>query len=490
MTITARVVLAIAFASLAATAALLFFAEQAQREAIEARVADAVIVGMSSGGREQCELDPTRFVARSARGQRAERTRSRGRVRFSPLVGARFAVYSHEGASLSGAPSLDAATLAAFDTRAVVALPSREGLERYLVHMPWEEGPCAIVGVERTLPEETTDVRRRGLWLSAIVLAVASLAAVTALRTPLRRLRALTDAAKALGRSGFRDREALDRASPRGASETDEVGALARSLRDAVDRIASDAERLSARDEALTEYVVHTTHDLMTPVTVLTGHLAEVEDDLTAGRALDPKTVSRAIGEAHYLATLIANLGVVARLDRPDAIVQTRELDLRDVIERVVARHEPLARARGLSLEHAVPDAPCRIEGDDLLLERALGNLVHNAIRHHRAQGEGEGHVALVLSGGGGLGERGEGALRVQVIDDGAGLDDATLARLRASAAGESPAESEDAVRTRRHGFGMDVVRRVAALHGMDLHIERAEEGGLSVTLSRPAARA
>jgi signal transduction histidine kinase len=480
-----RVVLAIAIATIAASGSLLLFAEQAQREAFETRVADAVTLAMTSGAREQCEADPARFVdrssARAERGPRRGRGSRRAAARMAPIVGARFAVFDAEGVSASGAPTLDRAQLDRLSRDTVVSLPAQNGLARFLVHMPWDEGPCAIIGVARPISPDMTTGRRRGLFFALAVLLVAVGAAVLALRSPLSRLRTLTDAARALGRSGFSDRSALDRAAPRASSgdvpPRDEIGALAASLRDAVDRIAEDASRLSARDTALTEYVVHTTHDLMTPVTVLTGHLAELEEDLAKGSAVERRTVERAIGEAHYLATLVANLGVVARLDRPDPIVQRRAIDLRDVVERVAARHEPLARAKGLALEHAVPDDPCPFEGDDLLLERALGNLVHNAIRHHRVSESGEGHVALVLSVA-------RGEVSVRVVDDGAGLDDASLRALSATAHGE--ASDADPSRTRKHGFGMDVVRRVASLHGLTLAVERAESGGLSVTLSGP----
>jgi signal transduction histidine kinase len=477
MTITTRVVLAIAIATIAAVVAIFTLTEQQQEEAIAGRVAEAVTAAMEAGGRERCEADPQRFVARSEARAAPRRERRLPRDgRFAPLVGARFAVFAADGASAGPLPSLDAAMLARLDAEHVVALPAASGgPARFLVRMPWDEGPCAIVGVERPGTPDVVAARRRGLVLSLVVLAVASLAAVLALRSPLSRLRALTEAAGSLARSGFRDRGALDRATTSPASK-DEVGALGASLREAVDRIAEDATRLAARDAALTEYVAHTTHDLMTPVTVLTGHLAELEDDLARGKSVDRRTVERAIGEAHYLATLVANLGVVARLDRPDPIVQKRALDLREVLERVAARHEPLARAKGLSLEHAVPDDAVPFEGDDLLLERALGNLVHNAIRHHRSRDGAEGHVALVLSKG--TAERGPS---LRVLDDGAGLDDATLRALA------TDAPSDDAARTRSHGFGMDVVRRVAALHGLAVVVERAEEGGLSVTLARPA---
>jgi signal transduction histidine kinase len=481
-----RVVLAIAIATIAASGSLLLFAEQVQRETLETRVADAVTLAMTTGAREQCEADPTRFVERSS--ARAERAQRRGRgsrraaARMAPIVGARFAVFDAEGTSASGAPPLDRALLDRLSRDTVVSLPEQNGLARFLVQMPWDDGPCTIVGVERPISPDMTTGRRRGLFFALAVLLVAAGAAVLALRSPLSRLRTLTEAARALGRSGFRDRSALDRATPRASSREvpprDEIGALAASLRDAVDRIAEDAARLSARDAALTEYVVHTTHDLMTPVTVLTGHLAELEEDLAQGKAIERRTVERAIGEAHYLATLVANLGVVARLDRPDPIVQRRTIDLREVVERVAARHEPLARTKGLVLEHAVPDDPCPFEGDDLLLERALGHLVHNAIRHHRAADGTEGHVALVLSVT-------RGALSIRVVDDGAGLDEASLRTLVASARGE--VGDADASRTRKHGFGMDVVRRVASLHGLELVVERAESGGLSVTLSSPA---
>lgn len=469
MSVTLRVVLAIAVATIAASAALLFLADQAQREGVEARVADVVVSAMAAGGRERCEADPSRFVARSE-ARASERRRHGGRdPRFAPIVGARFAVFGIDGTSASGAPGLAPEMLASLDRDVVVSLPEQAGRMRLLVRMPWDEGPCAIIGVERPSPPDPALARRRGFFLSLVVLAVASFAAVLALRSPLARLRALTDAATALGRSGFRDRAALDQATT-GPRAQDEIGALGASLRDAVDRIAEDAARLSARDTALTEYVAHTTHDLMTPVTVLTGHLSELEEDLAQRRAVDARTIERAIGEAHYLATLVANLGIVARLDRPDPIVQKRAIDLRDVIARVAARHEPLARARGLSLEHAVPDGPVRFEGDDLLLERALGNLVHNAIRHHRAREGGEGHVALTLTG----------ASRsvIRVLDDGIGPDDATLREMQA------PSDERNDARTRTHGFGMDVVRRVAALHGLELRIARGGESGLEVTLS------
>jgi signal transduction histidine kinase len=454
-----RVAAAIAIACIAASLALFLFAEQTQREAVANRVADLVRTRMENGGRERCEAAPARFESAWSERRASEGRRARRRER--PAQGA-ITVHAIDGTSSTGGAPLDPSVVRALEDDDVTLAPGRGRRERVIVRMPWDEGPCAIVAVEVPRPE--APIRLRALGLAAIVAVVAALAAFLSLRSPLSRLRALTQAAERLARAGFAAPGDTPLALP--AAGKDEIGELTRAFRAAVDRIAEDATRLSARDAALSEYVAHTTHDLATPLTAITAHLAELEQDLERGRPIDRRTVERATTEAHYLAQLVANLGVVARLDRPDPIVQKRSIDLRDVVERVAARHAPLARAAGLSLDHAVPDAPVTIDGDDLLLERALGNLVHNAIRHRK--GGPDGHVAIVLAND----ARG---VRLRVLDDGTPPSAEVLARLREP--------TVDAARTRGHGFGLDVVRRVAALHGLTLSFAPAESGGLEVTL-------
>ena len=54
------------------------------------------------------------------------------------------------------------------------------------------------------------------------------------------------------------------------------------------------------------------------------------------------------------------------------------------MVERVASRHAPIARERGVSLAHAVPETPLEVVADSTLVEQAIGNLVHNAIRYNR----------------------------------------------------------------------------------------------------------
>ena len=474
MSITTRVMLAVAIAAIVATAALLVGMHTIEREATEARLIDMVTNVMETGGRERCEANPRRFAEHSRMPRRMAR---RGR-----MLGGNTGVdvYFADGSSSLGATSLSREVLAQLGEREVLAVG-----RRLLVRMSWEEGPCAIVSVRRP-PDgmlgdsprgEQANRRIRGAnswrpWLLALVVLGVSLAAsVLALRSPLRRLSMLSQAATELATSGFQTRTKLDEASRLGAP--DEVGQLTLRLREAVDRIAQDSAALAARDVALTEYVTHTTHDLMTPVTALMQHLAQLEEEAREGQAASPEAVSHAMRETHYLTQLVGNLGIIARVDASDRIVQKRDLDLREIVERVAARHMPLARSHRLSLAHSVPDVAVIANVDELLVERALGNLVYNAIRHHRlAEGQVEGHVALVLSAQG-------ARFALRVLDDGAnGAKEA--ARIQALLDGANP---DSQARTRTHGFGMEVVRKVALAHDFAWKATPSEEGGLEIVM-------
>ncbi len=462
MSITTRVMLAVAIAALVATTALLWGMHVVGREAADARLALVVTNVMESGGRERCEANPARFAERSRVPRRMQRLARRERVPGPPLRS--LSVHTVLGVSATGGAPLSPRVLALLESADIAT----EG-DRSYVRMAWTEGPCAVVGVAR--PDDVLGLGWRAWVLALAVLGCTLLASVLALRSPLRRLSLLSQAATQLGDTGFQTRTKLDEAARLGAP--DEVGQLTSRMRDAVDRIAKDAAALAARDAALTEYVTHITHDLMTPVTALMQHLALLEEASREGRSASPETVAEAMRETHYLTQLVSNLGVIARVDASERIMQKRDVDLRDVVERVAARHAPLARAHPISLEHSVPNAPVMAHVDELLLERALGNLVSNAIRHHRRRpGQEEGHVALVLSTKG-------ARFALRVLDDGAeGAGQAARIQKLFEQADET-----SRARSRTHGFGIEVVRKVALAHDFSVKAAPGADGGLEVTI-------
>ena len=80
---------------------------------------------------------------------------------------------------------------------------------------------------------------------------------------------------------------------------------------------------------------------------------------------------------AHRLAQAFLSLARVQSLEQKDL----REIDLGTILHQAAdAVYEP-ARSRSLRVVRDIPDAPVWIRGDFDLLERAVGNLLHNALR-------------------------------------------------------------------------------------------------------------
>lgn len=205
------------------------------------------------------------------------------------------------------------------------------------------------------------------------------------------------------------------------------------------------------------------------PLTVLQSHLSALEQAALPDDAT--RRVRQAIREAHYMGSLLRNLGAASRLEGGVA-PQPIEFDLNGLVERVAARFEPLARAAGVDLNMAVPPAPTLVLADHTLLEQAVGNLVDNAIRYNHEGG----HVAIVLDH-----PVTQGAtFTLTVTDDGVGVPKDQLPLL----AGRR--FRGDAARSRQpggQGLGLAIASEVMATLGWRMVLAHNSPAGLRVEI-------
>jgi signal transduction histidine kinase len=327
--------------------------------------------------------------------------------------------------------------------------------------MPWDRGPCAIIVVSRHRPE----VSRRGfvatLLPTLVVSAAAVLIAVIAVGPVVRRVRRLTEAVR---RTGTDTEEPIEDAS------RDEVGELARAFETSRRELHRRMQALRQRDEMLTSYMANTTHDVMVPLTVIQGHLVAVEQQLARGVQPERATVEAALEEVHYLGSLVHNLSAATKLEAGDALRHRHRVDLGPLVERVAGRHAPIARQREVELNHSVPESSVLVMGDETLIEQAVSNLVHNAVRY----GNRGGHVAVVL-------EAPKSRFRLRVVDDGPGIPQQELSRVaeRHFRGGQARTRNPQGL-----GLGLHIVRNVAEQHDFELTFRAPDDGGLEVTLS------
>jgi len=241
--------------------------------------------------------------------------------------------------------------------------------------------------------------------------------------------------------------------------------------------LADERARLARRAMVLSGI----SHDLGTPATRLRLRAALIGDpDLRARFETDIDRMTSMIEEV--LAFTRAEIGAEP----------ARDLSLRALVESVVADYQDMGRPVSYS-----PPEPPRIEprgsvfapprgaalslpdtrrvlvrGQPLALERALSNLIDNALKYGR-----KAHVALQTTS-----EQAE----ISVLDEGGGdLGAAELTALTGPFTRGANAEAADGTRISGHGMGLSIVATIVAQHGGTLEFE-PRQGGLCVRVTLP----
>ena len=199
-----------------------------------------------------------------------------------------------------------------------------------------------------------------------------------------------------------------------------------------------------------------TAHDLRTPVAALRA-LAEAALANPGERAeLLPRTVDL----ARRMGTIIEGVLMRARLAAGVEPLAIEPVWLDQLVATVVEE----TPADGATV--TVTTAPTKVNADPALVQRAVGNLLNNALRHGRVEGE-PAVVQVTVAGG-----------RVIVADHGPGIDPALARKTfdRFSSAGGST------------GLGLSIVRWVAQAHGGTLRVYNQDGGGAIFEMSLPTA--
>ena len=333
---------------------------------------------------------------------------------------------------------------------------------RSAVHRVSESGPCAVL--HATLPDaEAALPMLRFTGVAGVFLGVSLVALSTvlfALRPMLMRLRSLDQSAAKLGSDEF---------LPTQDHTDDELGRVARTVDASHARIIADQVALTERGEVLERHLAAVAHDLRTPIASLQLTLEGLENRAPADLASDLGATRLELSALEALAdNLLQASRLQAGLDLQDS---EQVVDLREVCSRVGTRFGILGRGRGVRVHVAVPDGPIRARCDPSLAERALANVVHNALVH----GPRGASVGVSL-------DAGDGRFTVAVQSAGDALAPERLAAFSAMRLSQP-----DASRSRAHsGLGLGITNEVAERAGWSIHYSSGSEGGLRVEITGP----
>ncbi|MQA11568.1 MAG: HAMP domain-containing protein [Pseudonocardiaceae bacterium] len=283
----------------------------------------------------------------------------------------------------------------------------------------------------------------------------ATLAGTAVARAGLRPVQHLTQATERVARTGD--------LRPIPVSGDDELARLTHSFNSMLDALSESRARQR-------QLVADAGHELRTPLTSLRTNMelllaaqAPGSPGLSEEDRSEINTDVRA--QLDELTQLIGDLVELAKEDAPRA--EFEHVELVDVVERALDR----ARRRAGDVRFDVALQPWSLIGDSSALERAVLNLLDNAVKFSPA-----GSVVRV-----GLRPAGDGSALLEVADSGPGVEEADAPRIfdrfyRSSEARTLPGS----------GLGLAIVQQAAQRHGGAIYVGTAPGGGALFTMRLP----
>jgi signal transduction histidine kinase len=332
-----------------------------------------------------------------------------------------------------------------------------------------------LEGAERA--QVAGDVSLRRAWQSAMIAAGVGLIATLLigmavfhkLTRPLHRL------ADRMRRYGVAAAEPDTRAIAR-SDRGDEVTAIAASFNHMVDRIEAQAVAQANQAAAHREVMANVAHDLRTPLTALHGHLESLCGEAEAsGDARRKLHAAAALAQSDKVRRLSQQMFELATLQSTGYVLHRECFRLDELLTDVVQKFDLTPTGPRVVLDGTSP-GPIAVEGDLQLIERALTNLIDNAIRHAPSA---EPVRVGMLS---------EGSQVMAIVEDsGAGLPTELAQRLNSGHPVRDPPLERPGGGI--GGLGLAIAQRVAALHGGSLRTGRSARGGTQLCLALPAQK-
>jgi signal transduction histidine kinase len=255
-------------------------------------------------------------------------------------------------------------------------------------------------------------------------------------------------------------------------AEGDEITSIDIAFEDMTQRIENQSERERQQMQAHRETMAGLAHDLRTPLTALHGYLEALASPTPALPETRLRMLGTALAQSDKVRRLTQQLFELAALQSCDELLNREHFRLDELVTDTVQKFEFLSERPPVELVGAAP-GQVELLGDIQLIERALTNLIDNAVRH----GAGATQVQVSLRQ---IGNNAE----ILIEDSGLGLPPELQHRLENGLSVREPPIKRSSGSI--GGLGLAIAQRVAALHGGTLRSMISQDGGTKLCFALP----
>lgn len=228
--------------------------------------------------------------------------------------------------------------------------------------------------------------------------------------------------------------------------------------------VMSDVTEVRRLERIRRDFVANVSHELKTPITIIQGYMETLLDEEDGDPAVRKNFIRTVASNAGRMHRIIEDLLALSRVESTGGEIDRSPFDVRSLVERCALDSSSEARARGTRVVTSLRGEIAPLWANEPLLERAIGNLVDNAIKYGKP--DSVVHLSVWEEGG---------SVFFEVRDEGPGIDPGHLPRLFERFYRVDRGRSRELGGT---GLGLAIVKHIAIAHGGEAQVEsRPGEG-------------
>ncbi len=254
--------------------------------------------------------------------------------------------------------------------------------------------------------------------------------------------------------------------------EKSDIEVFAKSFNEMADSIVSNMDKMQSVDQLRRELIANVSHDLRTPLAILKGYIETLQikrDSLSEVEKDEYLQITH--DNVDRLSNLINQLFEYSKLEAEQVVPIKEPFSITELSHDLIAKFKVLADKKQIDLKMDNPEDNCLVYADVSLVERALQNLIENALKYTEAGG----HVTLSLQ------KKGNN-IEIDLTDTGTGIP-----------VNEQPfifdRYKQVEKNTKKHGYGLGlaIVKKIMDLHDTTITVLSKPKEGSSFTFHLPA---
>lgn len=164
-------------------------------------------------------------------------------------------------------------------------------------------------------------------------------------------------------------------------SRKDELGQVAENINAMAEKLERQIDKERQIEKSKMDLITGVSHDLRTPLTSIIGYLELLKDKGYQNEQEHERYVDNSYKKAIQLKNLIDDLFEYTRLATDGLKLETVHIDVRELLEQILAEFQPFAQEHGISVDARLTSQALPIPMNPGKIKRAIDNLLMNALK-------------------------------------------------------------------------------------------------------------